>query len=231
MNVAAVTVLYNTPSSYVEQLQKQLHDAQISTTFFIDNSGTDKGYAAGVNEVLQKNIDTFDVILVCNPDISLNGLTLQLIEESSKQFDIWGYGMKQDGKMYYGGELDPMRMSGGLISQKPDVRFNSTDFVSGSCMCISTSVIRNIGLLDESYFMYYEDVDYCFRASQAGFRIGVDCGFTYKHYEDSKKNAQKDRWLAKNRLKFLLRYGSLQQKLYELIRLPKTVIENRKHLF
>ena len=44
-------------------------------------------------------------------------------------------------------------------------------FASGCCMCIPSAVVRNVGLLDESYFLYEEDVDYCFRLRQKEIKI------------------------------------------------------------
>ncbi len=43
--------------------------------------------------------------------------------------------------------------------------------VAGSCMLIRREVIEQIGYLDEGYFAYQEDADYCFRARQAGWKI------------------------------------------------------------
>lgn len=43
--------------------------------------------------------------------------------------------------------------------------------VSGSCMLIRREVIDQIGYLDESFFAYQEDTDYCLRARQAGWKI------------------------------------------------------------
>lgn len=43
--------------------------------------------------------------------------------------------------------------------------------VSGGAMLISKGVINKIGLLDERYFMYFEDLDFCRRAKKAGFKI------------------------------------------------------------
>lgn len=45
------------------------------------------------------------------------------------------------------------------------------DWVSGGFMLIKKQVIQKIGYFDENFFMYYEDVDYCKRAKQAGFEI------------------------------------------------------------
>lgn len=47
----------------------------------------------------------------------------------------------------------------------------STDYVTGCCMLIKSSVIQKIGPLDERFFAYFEDVDFCLRARKAGFGI------------------------------------------------------------
>ena len=43
--------------------------------------------------------------------------------------------------------------------------------VTGACMYVRRELIERIGLLDERYAMAYEDVDWCLRAWQAGFRV------------------------------------------------------------
>jgi GT2 family glycosyltransferase len=43
--------------------------------------------------------------------------------------------------------------------------------VSGSCMLIRRGVVDQIGYLDERFFAYQEDADYCFRARQAGWQV------------------------------------------------------------
>lgn len=43
--------------------------------------------------------------------------------------------------------------------------------VSGSCMLIRREVVEQIGYLDERFFAYQEDADFCFRARQAGWQI------------------------------------------------------------
>ncbi|MBI4787812.1 MAG: glycosyltransferase family 2 protein [Chloroflexi bacterium] len=48
---------------------------------------------------------------------------------------------------------------------------HKADAVSGSCMLIRREVIAQIGLLDERFFAYQEDTDYCFRAKQAGWDV------------------------------------------------------------
>jgi GT2 family glycosyltransferase len=45
-------------------------------------------------------------------------------------------------------------------------------WLSGSVLAINKKVLESVGLLDDKIFMYSEDVDYCIRASRAGFSIG-----------------------------------------------------------
>jgi hypothetical protein len=45
------------------------------------------------------------------------------------------------------------------------------EVVSGGAMLISRAVAEKIGLMDERYFMYFEDLDFCRRAHQAGFKV------------------------------------------------------------
>jgi GT2 family glycosyltransferase len=43
--------------------------------------------------------------------------------------------------------------------------------VSGSCMLVRRETVNQIGYMDERYFAYQEDADYCYRARQAGWQI------------------------------------------------------------
>jgi serine acetyltransferase len=45
------------------------------------------------------------------------------------------------------------------------------EWVAFAAVLIRREVIEKIGLLDDGYFMYFEDVDYCQRARQAGFKV------------------------------------------------------------
>jgi len=47
------------------------------------------------------------------------------------------------------------------------------DFISGACLLIKRAVIEDIGLLDEQFFFFFEDMDFCARAAQAGWRQAV----------------------------------------------------------
>ena len=45
----------------------------------------------------------------------------------------------------------------------------STDWVAGASMIIRCEVFESVGLMDEAYFMYYEEVDFCLQAKKAGW--------------------------------------------------------------
>ena len=45
------------------------------------------------------------------------------------------------------------------------------DWTSFACVLIRHEVIEQIGLMDEDYFMYFDDIDYCRRARNAGWQI------------------------------------------------------------
>lgn len=47
------------------------------------------------------------------------------------------------------------------------------EFITGASMLIPKEALENIGLLDEEFFMYWEDADYCFRLRKANWRLAV----------------------------------------------------------
>ncbi len=50
-------------------------------------------------------------------------------------------------------------------------REQEVDQVIGAFFCIRRSVIEKIGLMDERFFLWYEEVDYCKSAREAGFKV------------------------------------------------------------
>ena len=45
------------------------------------------------------------------------------------------------------------------------------DALAGACLLTTRAVVDAVGLLDERFFMYYEDVDWCLRVKQAGWKV------------------------------------------------------------
>ena len=58
-----------------------------------------------------------------------------------------------------------------LMSYLPEDQPCEVEAVSGSCMFIRRTLLEQIGYLDEVYFAYQEDTDFCFRARQAGWKV------------------------------------------------------------
>lgn len=231
MRTVFIIVTYKEPKKYLVNLTNEIKKLKLTDykIYHIDNLIKNKGYAAGVNVGIKKGLkDKANLFVALNPDITLGKITKEDIVQAGNYFDVWGYAMKQDEKIYYGGEIDKWRMSGGLIIEKPSNRFTSVDYVTGSFIVTKREVIEKIGQRDEQFFVYYEDVDYCFRAKKAGFRVGIDAQKQYEHFELSKTNKKKDTELRDSRMKFFLKFSDLQQKVRELMRLPKTILEGLK---
>ena len=48
---------------------------------------------------------------------------------------------------------------------------NEVDALSGACLMVRREVIERVGLLDEDYVMYGDDLDWCYRIKKAGWKI------------------------------------------------------------
>lgn len=66
---------------------------------------------------------------------------------------------------------DDPKYTGYTLSHLPQDTTHPVDTVMGAYMMIRREVMDAVGLLDEDYFMYGEDVDYCYRAKQAGWEV------------------------------------------------------------
>jgi len=60
---------------------------------------------------------------------------------------------------------------GYLLNYLDEDKIHEVDGISGSCMLIRRSVVDQIGYLDERFFAYQEDADYCFQAKKAGWKV------------------------------------------------------------
>lgn len=75
---------------------------------------------------------------------------------------------------------------------------HEVDAISGAFFMIPKKVIEKIGLLDESFFMYGEDLDWCYRIKEAGYKIMFNPAVTTIHYKkQSGRQQDRDRSLRK----------------------------------
>lgn len=81
-------------------------------------------------------------------------------------------------------------------------------YLSFTAVVIKTPVFKQVGLLDENYFSYHEDTDFCFRARLQGWQmLTIHDAVVHHNYKfPSYKNKIRYFWLEKNRLYLMLKF-------------------------
>lgn len=77
-------------------------------------------------------------------------------------------------------------------------KIQSVDCLMGAFMLIRKKVFKQIGLLDEQFFIYGEDIDFCYRTKKAGWRIYYNPKLIIRHHHGGTTN--------KSRLKHILKF-------------------------
>lgn len=70
------------------------------------------------------------------------------------------------------------------------------DSVSGACLMARRAAIEEIGLLDERFFMYWEDIDWCYRFKMAGWKVYCVPRARVIHHEGQSSKRQSSRLTA-----------------------------------
>lgn len=141
------------------------------------NLGFSGGNNYGIREASQLNPQYY--LLINNDTVVTPGFLDCLVNESREQPEagiITGrieYNANPGKAWFCGGELD---LDTGLcrhlrISEDTGLDKRNITFSSGCLMLIPQEVIQKVGLMDEDYFLYCEDTDYCARVLQAGYKI------------------------------------------------------------
>jgi GT2 family glycosyltransferase len=150
------------------------------------------GFAGGNNAALRPILSAGtppDYLLLLNPDTYIRpGAVRSLVEFMERRPDVGlagGRNEEPDGTPIRSAfrfftmrsELeDGLRL--GLVSRllrnslvAPPVRDeeHEVDWVAGACLIVRREVFEAVGLMDEGYFLYYEEVDFCLRARRAGW--------------------------------------------------------------
>jgi hypothetical protein len=156
-----------------------------------NNVGIKFSLDRGADYVLLLNNDTlvaenFLGVLVAEMEKNEIGVGSPLIWEKNKQ-KVW----------FSGGKIDWLRMkSKHARDEKKELYFGS-DFISGCAMLVRKDVFSKIGLLDEDFFLYWEDADFSVRANRAGFKLAVIPESQIIHLENSEKTStNKLYWLV-----------------------------------
>lgn len=97
------------------------------------------------------------------------------------------------------------------VSLGPDPRPEDIEWASFACILLRREMLQQVGPMDEGYFLYYEDVEYCWRARQAGWRIRQVRAARAVHFRGgsgpvkslAQKNARLPRYYYSSRTRFL----------------------------
>lgn len=148
-------------------------------------TGDNLGYVGGNNIGLQHaQAIGADYALLLNNDTEVAPDLLRLLvaaTEADPAIGVAGptiyYSDRPDVIWSAGGAIDWKRGSTRMIGlNEPDrgqfgSSSRSVDFVTGCALLIRMSVVEQVGMLDSRFFAYYEEVEWCVRIAQAGFKI------------------------------------------------------------
>ncbi|MFH1458889.1 MAG: glycosyltransferase family 2 protein [Candidatus Omnitrophota bacterium] len=165
--------------------------ARAASSIEIIKNSQNQGFAAGVNQGIKRAKGNYIVLL--NPDAQLKGSVLENLkkvltdnpqagccgpklinQDLSLQMSVHSYPKLLDII------FDKTHLAYFFPKSKILTRFQMSywnheqmrevDWMSGACLMVRKTVIENIGLLDERFFMFCEDIDLCLRIKQAGWK-------------------------------------------------------------
>jgi N-acetylglucosaminyl-diphospho-decaprenol L-rhamnosyltransferase len=95
------------------------------------------------------------------------------------------------------------------------------DSVSGACLLLRRTALDQVGLLDEDYFFYSEEVDLCYRLRRAGWRIYWTPQAQVVHYGGQSSRQLRDEMFLRlywgKIAYFRKHHGRLSARLYKLV--------------
>jgi GT2 family glycosyltransferase len=204
---------------------------------------TNLGFAGGCNAGMQRAIqDGADYCLLLNPDTVASEDFLEPLLSLMKDDDRVGIACPtvcdddEVGEVAYGGGginwctgrayvIRGRRLQG----DGPSV---AVPFATGSAMMLRSSAVRDVGLMDEGYFLYFEDVEYSQMFLRAGWKVVYVREAEIRHAASSITGFQSERYVyyfARNRIRFMRRCGRWHHRFVfygfnTLVRLPGAMI-------
>jgi N-acetylglucosaminyl-diphospho-decaprenol L-rhamnosyltransferase len=144
-----------------------------------NNLGIRQAYSSGVPtyvyllnpdaEVRPGAIASLARFLETHPDVGIAGSSFETLDGSDWPFAFRFPGLISE--LLHGMEIGALmrRFDRWLVVRTMSRSAQPTDWVSGASVMIRPSVLARIGGMDENYFLYFEETDFCYRAKQAGF--------------------------------------------------------------
>jgi N-acetylglucosaminyl-diphospho-decaprenol L-rhamnosyltransferase len=179
-------------------------------------AGANLGYGAGANRGVAATDSA--IVLVTNPDVVLHRGAIEALAQAlgaDPTLALVGPRiLEPGGDRYPSARRFPSLVDAaghallGLVS--PDNRFSRryrmadldplqdsfVDWVSGACFLARRQAFDELGGFDEAYFMYAEDIDLCWRAKQAGWKVKYVPVATVTHLQGASTNLHPYRMLA-----------------------------------
>ncbi len=166
------------------------------------------GFGSGVNRglaVLSGTTPPAEWVLVSNPDLRVHPGALDALRAVLETRPAWAMVgpriFTEEGDVYPSVRRFPSFLDAAghalLALFVPDNRFTrrynpgapegdgvvEAGWISGSCFLARRAALEELGGFDESYFMYAEDMDLCWRAHQAGWGIGFTGAASVTHVQ------------------------------------------------
>ena len=147
-------------------------------------AGDNLGFSGGNNVGIRyAQAHGAEYILLLNNDTLVTPDTLERLLEAAKRHDdgavitakilyafqpevIWYAGGRFDGRTGRTEHRGIHEVDAGQYDKEQEM-----SFVSGCCMLIPAEVLRKVGPMEEDYFLYCEDLDYCCRIAEAGYSM------------------------------------------------------------
>ena len=164
-------------------------------------NGKNLGYSKAVNIGIQAALSGSDIVLL-NNDVQITEKDwlkkLQFQAYSDEKIGVAGVKiLKDDGTIQHCGAYIPIdtywgqQIAGGEADINQYDGIYDVESVVFACAYIKKKVIHEVGLLNEDFFAYFEDTDYCLRVSKSGYRV-VMCGSVkVKHSENTSTKINK----------------------------------------
>lgn len=96
--------------------------------------------------------------------------------------------------------------------------FEKTEFITGCLICFDKSVLEEVGYWDESYFLYFEDADFCERAKRNGVTLFYDPSIVIYHKVSQSTggagSSLHQKYQSKNQVRFGLKFAPFKTKLH-----------------
>lgn len=205
-----------------ERLREKYPYVEIIQTH--SNLGFAGGSNIGINYALDRNAEYIGIL---NNDIIVEENFLNVLVstmESDREIGIIGPTVcdffNRDSILSAGGMMSLFSGEGLNICVHKNYKeihrqIVDCDYVSGCCMLVRGTVIKEIGELPEAYFMYFEETEWCFRARKNGIKVVCDTGAVVWHKESAAigdDSFLKQYYINRNRVLFIKRNANFMQR-------------------